>query len=122
MFVIPLAESDVNAPVPSVVAPIVVKFAAAGAVAPIGVLLIEPVVMATPLSVPPVTATDDDPKLFAVSRPVESMVSAVFPVAITCRGLRVELAAVVRFRRYPVPVFDAVSVRFKRLFEPVAAP
>ena len=47
----------VNAPVPAVVAPIDVKFPVEGVVVPIGVLLIDPVVIDAPEIVPPVIAS-----------------------------------------------------------------
>ena len=79
----PVACIVVNVPVPAVVPPMLVKFAAAGVVTPIGVLLIEPVVTATPLSVPPVMAAELDAKLLAVTRPVLSTVNAGVPAATT---------------------------------------
>ena len=55
--------------------------------------------------------------------PPKAVVSIiVFPLAATLKGSAFEEAAVAKERRYPVPVFDAVSVRLKRLVDaPVAA-
>ena len=48
-------------------------------------------------------------------------VIASVPAAETWKGFNVEPDAVVRFRRYPVPVLFVVSVRLNRLDAPVVA-
>jgi hypothetical protein len=81
-------------------------------VAPIGVPLIEP----------PVMAALDDPKLLAVTKPRELTDKALTPLALTFNGLSAELFAVATFKRYPVPLFDEESARLNKFEPPVVAP
>lgn len=82
-----------------------VNFPAAAVVPPIDVLLIEPPVMAAP----------DDPKLFAVTKPLEFTDKALAPLALTLKGLSAEPLAVAMFSKFPMPVLEAVSVRLNKL-------
>jgi hypothetical protein len=106
---LPEAPSEVNAPVEAVVPPI-------------GVLLIEPVVIAVAEIVPPVIAALDDPKLLAVTKPLELTERALVPLALTLNGFSVEPLAVATLSRYPVPELEAVSARLNKFALPVVAP
>jgi hypothetical protein len=65
---------------------------------------------------PPMPIASKSPAV-VMSTPLE------VPLAVIVNGFAAELAAVLTAKRYPVPVFEAESLRLKRLTpDPVAAP
>jgi hypothetical protein len=114
-------KETVPVPVLNVPVPVCVKFPvaerlvndpAAAVVPPIGVLFIEP----------PVIAALDEAKLFAVTKPLAFTDKALAPLALTLKGLSAEPLAVATFSKFPMPVLDVVSVRLNKFAPPVAAP
>ena len=102
---LPLEERVVKAPVPAEVAPIEVKFPAAGVVTP----------MVVPLIVPPATATEEEPKLLAVTNPVPNVTGLFVVVFIPKAALAPEAsmtgAAPLKVR-FPPKVGDVSNTRF----------
>jgi hypothetical protein len=110
----PLPVENVVLPVCEIfpVAEIVVNAPDEALVPPIGVLLIEP----------PVIAAPEEAKLFAVTKPLEFTDKAVTPLALTLNGFSVEPLAVATFNKYPVPLFEEESARLNKFELPVVAP